>query len=94
MKSDRLKRLDERTDFVYTATMMKNITLSADETLIEQARKRAVAEHTTLNDLSRPGLACYAAQPVAADQYERLMARLGTFSPVENSAREEMNERR
>jgi len=27
--------------------MMKKITLSADESLIEQARKRAVVEHTT-----------------------------------------------
>jgi hypothetical protein len=33
--------------------MMKNITLSADESTIEQARKRAMAEHTTLNDLFR-----------------------------------------
>lgn len=30
---------------------MKNITLSADESLIEAARKRARDEHTTLNEL-------------------------------------------
>ena len=29
---------------------MKNITLSADENLIEAARRRAAAEHTTLNE--------------------------------------------
>ncbi|WP_232420068.1 hypothetical protein [Nitrosococcus watsonii] len=29
---------------------MKNITLSADEHLIEVARQRAAAEHTTLNE--------------------------------------------
>ena len=74
--------------------MMKNITLSADETLIDQARKRAVAEHTTLNDLIRAWLAHYASQPAAADQYERLMARLGHVQPGRKFSREEMNERR
>ena len=32
---------------------MKNITLSADENLIEAARQRAVSEHTTLNEQFR-----------------------------------------
>lgn len=74
--------------------MMKNITLSADETLIEQARQRAVAEHTTLNELFRAWLARYASQPVAADQYERLMVRLRHVQPGRKFSREEMNERR
>ena len=34
---------------------MKNITLSADESLIEAARQRAVAERTTLNAQFRRG---------------------------------------
>jgi len=46
---------------------MKNVTLSADERLIEEARARARAEHTTLNDAFRRWLAEYAAQPRAAD---------------------------
>ena len=36
---------------------MKNITLSADETLIEAARRRAAAERTTLNPQFSPCLA-------------------------------------
>ena len=36
---------------------MKNITLSADERLIETARERARAEHSTLNDQFRLWLA-------------------------------------
>ena len=32
---------------------MKNITLSADEGLIEAARERELAEHTTLNEQFR-----------------------------------------
>jgi len=74
--------------------MMKKITLSADESLIEQARKRAVVEHTTLNSLFRAWLARYASQTAAADQYEQLMARLGRVQPGRKFSREDMNERR
>ena len=49
--------VDFHTKIVYTTAMMKNITLSADETLIERARQRAVVEHTTLNELFRAWLA-------------------------------------
>ena len=39
---------------------MKNITLSADEKMIESARERARSEHTTLNEQFRRWLAEYA----------------------------------
>lgn len=39
---------------------MKNITFSADERLIEAARIRAKARHTTLNDEFRRWLEAYA----------------------------------
>jgi len=74
--------------------MMKNSTLSADETLIEQARKRSVVKNTTLNNLFRAWLARYASQPAAAEQYEQLMARLRYVQPGRKFSREEMNERR
>ena len=74
--------------------MIKNITLSADEALIEQARRRAMAENTTLNELFRVWLARYVAQPAAADQYEALMARLSHVKAGGKFSREEMNERR
>jgi hypothetical protein len=77
---------------VYTAIVMKNVTLSADEAVIEQARKRAVAEHTTLDELVCAWLARYVSQPVAADQYERLMARLGHVQPGRKFSRNEMTE--
>ena len=38
---------------------MKNITLSAEENLIEAARRRAVSEHTTLNEQFRLWLENY-----------------------------------
>jgi len=44
-------QVDVHTRFVYTTFMIKNITFSADEALIEQARRRAMADNTTLNDL-------------------------------------------
>ncbi len=44
---------------------MKNITLSADERLIEAARERARAEHTTLNEQFRLWLAEYAQRQLA-----------------------------
>ena len=40
---------------------MKTITLSADEDLIEAARKRAESEHTTLDEQIQTWLADYAA---------------------------------
>lgn len=86
--------IDKCTTFVYTGIMLKNITLSADEAIIEQARKRATSEHTTLNDLFRAWLTRYASQPGAADQYERLMVRLGHVQSGGKFSREEMNERR
>lgn len=50
---------------------MRNITLSADERLIEAARERARAEHTTLNEQFRRWLEDYAR---GEQQAERAMA--------------------
>ena len=74
--------------------MIKNITLSADEALIEQARQRAMTGNTTLNELFRVWLTRYVVQPAAADQYEALMTRLGHIKAGGKFSREEMNERR
>jgi hypothetical protein len=79
---------------VYTVTALKNVTLSADEALIEQARRRAAAANTTLNELFRSWLARYVAQPAAAEQYERLMEHLGHVGSGGKFSRDEMNERR
>lgn len=73
--------------------MMKNITLSADEALIEQARRQAAAENTTLNELFRQWLAQYVARPEAVERYRTLMARLSHVRAGRKYSRDEMNER-
>ncbi|HHY57075.1 MAG TPA: hypothetical protein GYA08_16755 [Chloroflexi bacterium] len=73
---------------------MKNITFSADETLIERARHQANLENTTLNELFRIWLERYVAQPAAAQQYEALMTQLAYVRAGRHYTREEMNERR
>ena len=85
---------DIHAKFVYTIAMIKDITLSADEVLIEQARRRAMIGNTTLNELFRVWLARYVAQPATADQYEALMARLSHIKAGGKLSREQMNERR
>ena len=74
---------------------MKNITLSADEKLIEAARERARAEHTTLNEAFRHWLAEYAGREQrvkhAMDLLERLAATHTTGG--KKFTRDEMNER-
>ena len=74
---------------------MKNITLSADEKLIEAARARARAEHTTLNEQFRLWLADYARRE---QQAERAMAVVRELQGKVRTGgrkftREEMNER-
>ena len=72
---------------------MKNITLSADETLIQQARRRVANENASLNELFREWLARYVAQPLASNQYEMLMDQLAHINAGDSFSREEMNER-
>jgi hypothetical protein len=73
---------------------MKNITLSADERLIEAARKRAQEERTTLNEQFRRWLAEYAGARTRADLagavIKDLQTRLRSAGPF---TREDMNER-
>jgi len=73
---------------------MKNITLSADEAVIQEARRRASNENTTLNKLFREWLACYVSQPLAPDQYMELMDRFGHVKAGRSLNRDEMNEQR
>ena len=74
---------------------MKNITLSADEKLIEAARERARMEHTTLNEQFRRWLEDYArhrqrvADAMAVIQELRGRVRTGG----RKFTRDEMNER-
>jgi hypothetical protein len=73
--------------------MLKNVTLSAEETLIEAARARALEEHKTLNALFRGWLSRYARGDRGTFRYEDLMTRLSYAKPVKAYSRDEMNER-
>jgi hypothetical protein len=74
--------------------VLKSITFSADERLIEEAREKARAEHTTLNEEFRRWLAGYVNRENRADRAMRtireLQGRVVTHGPY---TRDEMNER-
>ncbi len=73
--------------------MLKNITFSADEALIREARRQAALQNTTLNALFREWLKQLVAQQEPSQQYQELMQRLGLRFDRKYT-REEMNERR
>jgi hypothetical protein len=73
---------------------MKNVTLSAEEHLIEAARKRARIEHSTLNEQFRRWLADYAHSRERLSRYDEVMATLrGKLQVGRKLTRDEMNER-
>lgn len=74
---------------------MKNITLSADDKLIEAARARARAEQTTLNEQFRRWLADYVGQGQKAESAMALIKELRgqVRTGGRKFTREEMNER-
>jgi hypothetical protein len=74
---------------------MKNITLSADESLIEAARERARAEHTTLNEQFRHWLKGYARRERQAEQAMTVVRELRgkVRTGGHKFTRDEMNER-
>jgi hypothetical protein len=74
---------------------MKNITLSADEGLIEAARERARAEHTTLNEQFRLWLKDYARREQQAEEAMAVVRELRgkVRTGGRKFTRDEMNER-
>ena len=74
---------------------MKNITMSADENLIEAARTLARAEHTTLNEKFRSWLEAYVRRHERADVAMRLIEELRTEVRTggRRFTRDELNER-
>ncbi len=73
---------------------MKDITLSAEEILIEAAHERARAEGTTLNEQFRRWLAGYAQPLERMHRYAEVMATLrGAVRVGRKLTRDEMNER-
>ncbi|MCF7929761.1 MAG: hypothetical protein K9L68_14190 [Spirochaetales bacterium] len=74
---------------------MKNITFSADEHLIESARRRAREENSTLNEAFRSWLAEYAGGEQQAEQARHVVRRIQSYAGTggRRFSREEMNER-
>ncbi len=73
--------------------MARNITLSADEGLIERARARARQQRTSLNAVFRQWLAAYAGEQNAADSYCQLMEQFEAVRSDRSFSRRELNER-
>ena len=73
---------------------MKNITLSADDGLIEAARQRAASERTTLNEQFRRWLTDYVGRKRQAAEAVHVMRELqGRLNVGRRLTREEMHER-
>ncbi len=72
---------------------MKNITLSADEELIERARLIARSQRKTLNAAFREWLQNYTAQTGDEQEFKALMRRLRHIRSGGPYTRDEMNER-
>jgi predicted transcriptional regulator len=72
---------------------MKNITFSADEELIEQARSIARAQRKTLNEVFREWLAQFTSNSGNTQEFDSLMKRLRHVNAGRKYTRDEMNER-
>lgn len=72
---------------------MKNITLSAEEELIEQARLVAKSQRKTLNAAFREWLQQFTRQAGSSQEFDSLMKRLNHVRAGRRFTRDEMNER-
>ncbi len=72
---------------------MKNVTLSADKDLIEQAREVARSQRRSLNAALREWLLQFTAQAGNGQEVEALMRRLRHVNSGSRFSRNEMNKR-
>ncbi len=72
---------------------MRNLTLSAEERLIERARLVARSRHTTLNAAFREWLRQYVGADSAEQRYGVVMDELKNIDAGRRFSRAEMNER-
>jgi hypothetical protein len=73
--------------------MLKNITLSAEEGLIEKARDKARRERTTLNATFRKWLNQYVSRGSKTADFDSFMDSLNYARPGKKFSRNELNER-
>jgi hypothetical protein len=72
---------------------MKNITLSADENLIERARLIARSQRRTLNEAFRDWLTQFSQSAGDGESFDALMSRLQHVNAGQRFSRDELNER-
>lgn len=72
---------------------MKNITLSAEEDLIERARHIARSRHTTLNSAFREWLQQFASSDGNSAGFDAIMQRMSHINSAGPYTRDEMNTR-
>jgi hypothetical protein len=72
---------------------MRNVTLSAEDHLIDRAREVAREQHKTLNEMFREWLAQVSGASDAAGEYQELMDSLSYVDAGRHFSREELNER-
>ena len=72
---------------------MKNVTLSAEDHLIDRAREVAREQHKTLNDMFREWLAQVSGSSDAAAEYRELMDSLPYVNAGRHFSRDGLNER-
>jgi len=73
--------------------MAKNITLSADDTLIKRAREKARRENTSLNQLFRGWVKKYVNRDTIDDEYDSLMETMADVNAGRKFSRDEMKAR-
>ena len=72
---------------------MKNITLSAEDRVLDRARELARRRSTTLNQMFRDWLGELTAERARKDRYDELMRRLAHARSGRRFTRDEMNAR-
>jgi hypothetical protein len=73
--------------------MARNVTFSAEERLLEAARRKAARERRSLNEAFREWLRHYVERDDAAERFDRIMNRLRYVRSGRKFTRTELNER-
>ena len=73
--------------------MLRNITLSAEDLMIQKAREKARNEKKTLNALFREWLNKYTLNTNLESEFDQFMERTGYVNPGRKFTREELNAR-
>jgi hypothetical protein len=71
--------------------MTSHVTLTVEEPLLLEARRKASAKHTTLNELFRGWLLEYVSDPHSGTSYQHLMNKLGYAVVGRRFSRDEFN---